>query len=322
MVKASREGILETRPERRPFILTRSNFLGGQRYAATWTGDNGSWWDHLKMSIPMSLTLGLSGQPFSGSDIGGFLFNADADLFGNWIGVGAFYPFSRGHACAGTNNKEPWAFGQEVENAARIALERRYILLPYYYTLLHEASTNGMPIMRPVFFADPKDLSLRAEEEAFLIGNNLLIIPVYAKQPALPKGIWKELSLVKGDNCDKYQAKMKIRGGSIIPTGKIIQNTTENSLDPLTLLVCLDEQGKADGSMYWDAGDGWAFKKGDYSQQTFKAEKQGDKVIVKLTSEKGKFKTENKDMAIVKVITDQGVCQASGNLVEGIEVNL
>lgn len=102
---------------------------------------------------------------------------------------------------------------------------------------------------------------MRAEEEAFLIGNNLLIIPAYAKQPALPKGIWKELSLVKGDNCDKYQAKMKIRGGSIIPTGKIIQNTTENSLDPLTLLVCLDEQGKADGSMYWDAGDGWAFKK-------------------------------------------------------------
>ena len=270
----------------------------------------------------MSLTLGLSGQPFSGSDIGGFLFNADADLFGNWIGVGAFYPFSRGHACAGTNNKEPWAFGQEVENAARIALERRYMLLPYYYTLLHEASTNGMPIMRPVFFADPKDLSLRAEEEAFLIGDNLLIIPAYAKQPALPKGIWKELSLVKGDNSEKYQAKIKIRGGSIIPTGKIIQNTTENSLDPLTLLVCLDEQGKADGSMYWDAGDGWAFKKGDYSQQVFKAEKQGDKVIVKLTSEKGKFKTENKNMAIVKVITDQGVCQASGSLVEGIEVKL
>lgn len=322
MVKASREGIMEARPERRPFILTRSNFLGGQRYAATWTGDNGSWWDHLKMSIPMSLTLGLSGQPFSGSDIGGFLFNADADLFGNWIGVGAFYPFSRGHACAGTNNKEPWAFGQEVENAARIALERRYMLLPYYYTLLHEASTNGMPIMRPVFFADPKDLSLRAEEEAFLIGDNLLIIPAYAKQPALPKGIWKELSLVKGDNSEKYQAKIKIRGGSIIPTGKIIQNTTENSLDPLTLLVCLDEQGKADGSMYWDAGDGWAFKKGDYSQQVFKAEKQGDKVIVKLTSEKGKFKTENKNMAIVKVITDQGVCQASGSLVEGIEVKL
>ena len=273
MVKASREGIMDVRPEKRPFILTRSNFLGGQRYAATWTGDNGSSWEHLKMSVPMSLTLGLSGQPFSGADIGGFLFNANADLFGNWIGFGAFYPFARGHACAGTNNKEPWAFGKEIEDASRIALERRYILLPYFYTLLHEASTNGMPIMRPVFFADPKDLSLRAEEEAFLIGDDLLIIPAFANHPNLPKGIWRELSLVEGDKQNKYQAKIKLRGGSIVPTGKIIQNTNEKSLDPLTLLVCLDSQGQAKGTMYWDAGDGWTFKKGDYSQQTFTAEK-------------------------------------------------
>lgn len=322
MVKSSREGIMAVRPEKRPFILTRSNFLGGQRYAATWTGDNGSCWDHLKMSVPMSLTLGLSGQPISGADIGGFLFNADADLFGNWIGFGAFYPFARGHACAGTNNKEPWAFGKEVEDASRIALERRYILLPYFYTLMHEASTNGMPIMRPVFFSDPKDLSLRAEEEAFLIGDDLLIIPAFASQPALPKGIWKELSLVNGDTNDKYQAKMKIRGGSIIPTGKIIQNTTESSLDPLTLLVCLDEQGKASGSMYWDAGDGWSYKKGDYSQQQFTAERKDNKVIVKLTGKTGKGETENKDMAIVKVITEKGILHASGNLLEGIEVKL
>ena len=279
MVKASREGIMDVRPEKRPFILTRSNFLGGQRYAATWTGDNGSSWEHLKMSVPMSLTLGLSGQPFSGADIGGFLFNANADLFGNWIGFGAFYPFARGHACAGTNNKEPWAFGKEIEDASRIALERRYILLPYFYTLLHEASTNGMPIMRPVFFADPKDLSLRAEEEAFLIGDDLLIIPAFANHPNLPKGIWRELSLVEGDKQNKYQAKIKLRGGSIVPTGKIIQNTNEKSLDPLTLLVCLDSQGQAKGTMYWDAGDGWTFKKGDYSQQTFTAEKDGNTVI-------------------------------------------
>ena len=322
MVKSSREGIMAVRPEKRPFILTRSNFLGGQRYAATWTGDNFSCWDHLKMSVPMSLTLGLSGQPISGADIGGFLFNADADLFGNWIGFGAFYPFARGHACAGTNNKEPWAFGKEIEDASRIALERRYILLPYFYTLMHEASTNGMPIMRPVFFSDPKDLSLRAEEEAFLIGDDLLIIPAFASQPALPKGIWKELSLVNGDTNDKYQAKMKIRGGSIIPTGKIIQNTTESSLDPLTLLVCLDEQGKASGSMYWDAGDGWSYKKGDYSLQQFTAERKDNKVIVKLTGKTGKGETENKDMAIVKVITEKGILHASGNLLEGIEVKL
>ena len=322
MVKASREGIMDVRPEKRPFILTRSNFLGGQRYAATWTGDNGSSWEHLKMSVPMSLTLGLSGQPFSGADIVGFLFNANADLFGNWIGFGAFYPFARGHACAGTNNKEPWAFGKEIEDASRIALERRYILLPYFYTLLHEASTNGMPIMRPVFFADPKDLSLRAEEEAFLIGDDLLIIPAFANHPNLPKGIWRELSLVEGDKQNKYQAKIKLRGGSIVPTGKIIQNTNEKSLDPLTLLVCLDSQGQAKGTMYWDAGDGWTFKKGDYSQQTFTAEKDGNTVIVRLADQKGKYKTENNNMAVVKVITEQGIYHASGDLTEGIEIKL
>lgn len=323
MVKASREGIMKARPQNRPFILTRSNFLGGQRFAATWTGDNASWESHMTMSVPMILTLGLSGQPFSGADVGGFLFNPDADLFGRWMALGAFYPFSRGHACAGTINKEPWAFGQKVEDVSRMALERRYVLLPYYYTLLHEASETGMPIMRPVFFADPKDTLLRAEEQAFLIGENLLVVPEWAQNPALPKGIWRNLSLIPGDDKDSYQAKLKIRGGAIIPTGKIIQNTNEKSLDPLTLLVCLDEKGEAHGTLYWDEGDNWSFKDGNYSFQHFTAIRTADnKVQVKITQKKGKYITENNDMAIVKIITDKGIYQASGNLVEGMEVQL
>ena len=304
MVKASREGIMKARPQNRPFILTRSNFLGGQRFAATWTGDNASWESHMTMSVPMILTLGLSGQPFSGADVGGFLFNPDADLFGRWMALGAFYPFSRGHACAGTINKEPWAFGQKVEDVSRMALERRYVLLPYYYTLLHEASETGMPIMRPVFFADPKDTLLRAEEQAFLIRENLLVVPEWAQNPALPKGIWRNLSLIPGDDKDSYQAKLKIRGGAIIPTGKIIQNTNEKSLDPLTLLVCLDEKGEAHGTLYWDEGDNWSFKDGNYSFQHFTAIRTADnKVQVKITQKKGKYITENNDMAIVKIIT-------------------
>lgn len=323
MVKASREGIMKARPQNRPFILTRSNFLGGQRFAATWTGDNASWESHMTMSVPMILTLGLSGQPFSGADVGGFLFNPDANLFGRWMALGAFYPFSRGHACAGTINKEPWAFGQKVEDVSRMALERRYVLLPYYYTLLHEASETGMPIMRPVFFADPKDTLLRAEEQAFLIGENLLVVPEWAQNPALPKGIWRNLSLILGDDKDSYQAKLKICGGAIIPTGKIIQNTNEKSLDPLTLLVCLDEKGEAHGTLYWDEGDNWSFKDGNYSFQHFTAIRTADnKVQVKITQKKGKYITENNDMAIVKIITDKGIYQASGNLVEGIEVQL
>lgn len=304
MVKASREGIMKARPQNRPFILTRSNFLGGQRFAATWTGDNASWESHMTMSVPMILTLGLSGQPFSGADVGGFLFNPDANLFGRWMALGAFYPFSRGHACAGTINKEPWAFGQKVEDVSRMALERRYVLLPYYYTLLHETSETGMPIMRPVFFADPKDTLLRAEEQAFLIGENLLVVPEWAQNPALPKGIWRNLSLIPGDDKDSYQAKLKIRGGAIIPTGKIIQNTNEKSLDPLTLLVCLDEKGEAHGTLYWDEGDNWSFKDGNYSFQHFTAIRTADnKVQVKITQKKGKYITENNDMAIVKIET-------------------
>lgn len=322
MVRSSREGMLSARPDKRPFILTRSNFLGGQRYAATWTGDNGSTWEHMKLSIPMSLTLGLSGQPISGADIGGFLFNANGDLFGNWIGFGAFYPFSRGHACAGTNNKEPWAFGPEVEKASRIAIERRYILLPYFYTLMHEAATDGMPIMRPAFFADPKDLSLRAEEQYFLVGDNLMVVPAFVEKANYPKGIWRELSLVDGDKTDKYQASLKIRGGAIIPTGKVIQNTTEESLDPLTLIVCLDENGKAQGELYWDAGDGWDFQKKQYCMQKYVAEKQGNSVVVKIAGQDGLMSLKSGNMAIVKVITDNGVRQASGNLTDGIEVKL
>lgn len=224
MVEASINGMMAANPSKRPFLLSRSNIIGGQRYAAMWTGDNEATYEHMKLSVPMSITLGLSGQPFNGPDIGGFAGNTTPDLWGNWLGFGAFFPFSRGHASCDTNNKEPWAFTKDIEKESRMALERRYRLLPYLYTAFHVAHKDGQPVMAPVFFADPKDESLRAEEQAFMLGTDLLIIPAFAKNPSLPKGIWENLSLVKGDTKGKYQAKLKVRGGSIIPVGKIIQN--------------------------------------------------------------------------------------------------
>lgn len=125
MAKASKQGIEQANPEKRPFVLTRANFLGGQRYAATWTGDNASTWEHLKLSIPMSITLSLSGQPFNGPDIGGFGNNATPELYGHWIGLGSFYPFSRAHSAIKTLPHEPWSFGKEIEDVARQAIERR-----------------------------------------------------------------------------------------------------------------------------------------------------------------------------------------------------
>ena len=322
MVEASYNGMMAANPGKRPFLLSRSNIIGGQRYAAMWTGDNEATYEQMKLSVPMSITLGLSGQPFNGPDIGGFAGNTTPDLWGNWLGFGAFFPFSRGHASCDTNNKEPWAFTKDIEKESRMALERRYRLLPYLYTAFHVAHKDGQPVMAPVFFADPKDESLRAEEQAFMLGTDLLIIPAFAKNPSLPKGIWENLSLVKGDTKGKYQAKLKVRGGSIIPVGKIIQNVNENSFDPLTLVVCPDEDGKAEGSLYWDKGDGWGFQKGDYKQLTFKAELvDGHRLIVKVTDDKGEDQIDF-GMVKVEVLHAGYTYKSSGDIAKGITVNL
>ncbi|RDD79954.1 DUF5110 domain-containing protein [Dyella tabacisoli] len=311
MTRATREGIQTALPDRRPFVLTRANFLGGQRYAATWTGDNASTWNHLKMSIPMSINLGLSGQPFSGPDIGGFSGEATPDLWANWIAVGAFYPFSRGHTIKAPQQKEPWAFGPAVENTARIAIERRYRLLPYLYTLFHDASMDGTPVMQPVFFADPRDPRLRSEEQAFLLGRDLLVVPAWAHQPALPKGIWRKVSLIDGEAGDPYQATLKLRGGAIVPLGRVVQNTNEESLDPLTLLVCLDAHGEAQGRLYEDAGEGYGYRQGNYRLTRYRAQQQGDTVRVSIIGSEGKRTHPARDI-VVQVITDDGVFSGKG----------
>jgi alpha-glucosidase len=288
MVRATREGILAVHPNLRPFVLTRANFLGGQRYAATWTGDNTSNAKDMRLSVPMSLTLGLSGQPFNGPDIGGFSGDATPNLWARWIGFGAFFPFARGHASKDTNNKEPWAFGEAVERTARIALDRRYRLLPYLYTLFQEASVDGLPIMRPAFMADTKDPALRREERVFLLGSDVLVVPSWAQNAALPVGDWPSVSLVDGDCNDANQATLRIRPGAIVPLGRVVQNTTEESLDPLTLLVCLDARGRAEGRLYEDDGEGFAYRKANYLLTTYQASLKKGRLVVSVASAQGK----------------------------------
>jgi alpha-glucosidase len=309
MVGATRDGILAAKPDKRPFVLTRSNFLGGQRYAATWTGDNASTEAHMKLSVPMTLTLGLSGQPFAGPDLGGFAENVTADLWSQWVGFGVFFPFCRGHAVKDSNDKEPWAFGEKVETTARMALERRYRLLPYFYTVFREAHETGMPVMRPLFFADPKNVKLRAEDRAFLVGANLMVVPSWAKQVPLPARNWRSVSLVKGDAEDADQAKLHMRPGSIIPLGRVVQNTIENSLEPLTLLVCPDEKGRAEGWLYEDAGDGFAFEKGEYRKTHYAAEIRDGKCSVKAIERMGKWTAPERE-AVIEVVDEHGQHEA------------
>ena len=321
MIKATRAGILHERPEKRPFLLTRSNYLGGQRYAATWTGDNSAGMKYLKMAIPMALNLGLSGEPFNGVDLGGYAGKENPDLFGKWIVLAPFIPFARAHTAIYNPPREPWVFGPKIENVARTALERRYRLLPYLYTLFHRASQHGDPIMQPIFFADPKNWLLRSEDQAFLLGRDLLVIPRWARLPRLPGGIWRDVSLLSGkQEEDGYQPRIKIRGGSIVPLGRVIQNTNEESLKPLTLLVCLDAKGEARGTLYEDAGEGFDYKNGDYALTHYKAIRKGKTVTVTVEKRKGNRVIPDRSIHVQLVVNGPDL-EASGFESQGISLN-
>ena len=132
--RATYDGLRKLQPDERPFVLTRAAYAGTERYAATWTGDNSSTWNHLGMSVPTLLSLGISGYPLVGDDIGGYAGSPPADLLTRWFEVGAFNPIYRDHTAKGTADQEPWVHGPEHEAIRKRYIELRYRLLPYIYT--------------------------------------------------------------------------------------------------------------------------------------------------------------------------------------------
>ncbi len=302
MSEATRDAMRTCRPERRPFVLTRSSYLGGQRYAATWTGDNVSSWQHLYWSVPMILNMGLSGQPYCGPDVGGFAGTPSPELFAHWMGLGALLPFYRTHNALHCD-QEPWSFGEAAEQAARVALERRYRLLPYLYTLFHEASVRGLPVARPVFFADPADPSLRTEDHAFLLGADVLVQPALLEDAvhdfAMPRGNWRPFTLADEDpGADPTQPRLFLREGAILPTGAGGQTTDEAFDGPLRLLVSLDADGRARGRLYEDAGEGFGYRDGDYLLTTFEAVESGTGVEVRVVHEEGRRPHSDRELRV------------------------
>lgn len=279
MIKASKEGMLAHQPTKRPFLLTRSNYLGGQRYAATWTGDNTSNWEHLKLTIPMILNLSLSGQHFSGADIGGFEDDADPTLYARWMGIGSLLPFSRGHSVDYSQPHEPWSFGPHCQKTCKTALERRYKLLPYLYTLFHLSSTDGSPIVSPSFFIDPTNPLLRSEDSSFLLGPDLLVIANtlppeshdehnFANPALLGLQDWHNFLLEEPVDVTSDLPILKMREGAVIPTQQnpgLYVGEYDNSEQTLLLYVCFDHNGLAHGTLYEDDGEGFGYQDGQYS---------------------------------------------------------
>ncbi len=185
------EGLEKLKPDERPFVLTRATYAGGQRYGATWTGDNSSSYAHLRLSTPMLESLGLGGFYMAGDDIGGYAGSPQLDLLTKWLEVGTFNPIDRDHSEKGSNPQEPWAGGPAMEDVRRRSIEERYKLLPYLYTTAEEASRTGVPIMRPLFLefpdatADKHPLDLEAGNE-WMFGPDLLVAPAVWPDEPLP----------------------------------------------------------------------------------------------------------------------------------------
>jgi len=159
-----------------------------------------------------------------------------------------------------------------------------------------------MPVMRPLFFADVKDTSLRREEQAFLLGADLMIVPKWAVAPARPKGNWRVVSIA-GENSvtDKYQPDVSIREGAIVPLGKLIQSTVDYRADSLTLLVSLDKKGNATGKLYEDEGDGYGYQKGRFAEYSFKASIKKGMVMFECRLMKGMSFTTEKRYKVILV---------------------
>ncbi|MFJ5034016.1 glycoside hydrolase family 31 protein [Streptomyces sp. NPDC088560] len=195
MARAGYEGLRELAPQERPFVFSRSGWAGLQRYGGTWSGDVATDWPGLRASLSLVLGLGLCGVPYSGPDVGGFDGSPSPELYLRWFQLGAYLPLFRTHASLRAGRREPWEFGAEVLEHARVALLERRRLLPYWVTLAHLARRTGAPYVRPVWWGSPEDRALRGCEDTFLLGDALLVAPVLdpgVKRRAvqLPRGRW------------------------------------------------------------------------------------------------------------------------------------
>jgi alpha-glucosidase len=299
-VRATDEGLRRLEPAQRPFVLTRAAYAGTHRYAATWTGDNSSTWNHISMSTPMLLSLGLCGFTMAGDDIGGFAGSPPADLLTRWFEVGAFNPIYRDHTGKGTADQEPWVHGPEQEAIRRRYVELRYKLLPYIYTGIEQSTRDGLPFMRPIFLDYPKEEGFYGDNRDFLFGSDLFVAPVVtemvdAEEIQLPPGDWYDFwtsrKLSSKDKITLHPAldelPLYVRAGAIIPTQPVVQHTGEKPNGPLQLRVYPGKECR--GSLYQDDGHTFAYQRGDFLRVNYSCAATPQSISIISAPEKESF---------------------------------
>lgn len=331
--EATHDGLLKLRPNLRPFVLTRATYAGGARYAASWTGDNSSTWNHMRISVPMLENLGISGLPLIGDDIGGFAGSPQPDLLTKWIELGSFNPIDRDHTTKGSANQEPWVHGPVQEAIRKRYIEERYRLMPYIYTSLEETTRDGLPLMRPLFIEYPDQEDLLGgdgKDSEYLFGRDLLIAPepyefVQDYPVALPKGsLWYDYWTGKQFAAPEVQITpaldtlpVFVRGGAIIPRQPLVQSTSETPRGPLELRVYPDRT--CTGSLYMDDGVSFNYLKGDYLRVNYTCEGYEDALRLKISPQEGSYKPWfNQIQAVIYGVKQQPQkVELNGNSIAG-----
>lgn len=257
METVATRNFFEKARKKRAFILTRSTFPGTGHYSSHWLGDNQATWNDLRLGTAGILNANIFGIPHVGADICGFAGDTTKELCARWIQVGTFYPFARNHNDLKSASQEPWVFGPEFVALYKKAVENRYWLLPYFYTLSYKIHVSGGTFMRPLWFEFPNDTNGNIDEieDQFMIGPSLLVSPVVHEgrnyvDAYFPSGQWYDIfsdgkPLRSSGERVRLEAPLDyipahLRGGHIIPTQAPALNTEYQRKNPFQILVALN----------------------------------------------------------------------------------
>jgi alpha-glucosidase len=283
-------------PDRRTFVLSRAGSPGIQRYAANWLGDNVSRWDHLWLAMPMALGLGVSGQPFVGADVGGFMGGCSPELLVRWYQYGALTPFCRNHNAAGQPAQYAWAFDEETKSLCREALRLRYRLMPAIYSEFIASAETGLPVQRPMMLDFQEQEEAWDADDQYMLGSHLLVAPVYeesatSREVWLPPGTWYDWHtcealpggqrLVAAAPLDRIP--LYARGGSVVPCWP---GTPESTMgfhpEEIELHVFAPhEDGVTCSMLQEDDGLTFAFRRGAFIRTDFELERRGARITLR-----------------------------------------
>jgi alpha-glucosidase len=302
MVRASYEG-MKAATGKRPFMLTRAGFAGLQRYSAIWTGDNRAEEDHMLLGVRLLNSLGLSGVPFTGMDVGGFTGVPTQSLYARWMQIGAFTPYFRNHAASNTKASEPWTYGDDVLDISRNYVNLRYRLMPYLYSAFADAAASGEPVMRSLAIDYTHDAKIydQAFQNQYMFGKALLVAPFESTKEFgkvyFPSGKWYDLSTdaVEEGAREKIvelsvsKLPVYVMAGSVVPVQSLVQSTAEKPSGTLALHIY---KGNADNATiyYEDDGATFAYQQGAYYKRAIRYDGAARRITVGAVE--GNFKSK------------------------------